>query len=146
MALTDREAADLRKEDAVSKAYRTLSHHKQTNRNSPAMAFRNGLIEAVRELRKDLIDIYSELDSAGEEPLRGELVRVIGDRVSACIRSSVAGIRGTDAPLAARTGARLVSSATMGVARDLDLAVHALSKKKAPGAPLNSTVPTRKKQ
>jgi hypothetical protein len=62
MGLTDGQAADLRKEDAVSKAYQTLSRHKVSNRHQPGLGFRNGLIEAVRELRKELIEIYAELD------------------------------------------------------------------------------------
>lgn len=145
MGLTDRQAADLRKEDAVATAYRTFAHHKESSRNAPAMGFRNGLIESVRRLRGDLIDLYAELDDAGEEPLRSELVTVITDRVTAFVRSCVAGVHGDSAAGAARTGARLLSTMTMGIGRDLDLAVHALLKKQRqpyPSAP--QTAPPRR--
>lgn len=145
MALTDRQAADLRKEDAVSKAYQTVARHKQADRASPATAFRNGLIAAVDELRKDLIVVYAELGGAGEEPLRSELARTIGDRVTAFIRSSVAGVRGQNSPAAAREGVRLISSSTMGIARDLDLAVHE-QRKRAGVVSALPTAPVRRKQ
>lgn len=134
MGLTDRQAADLRKEHAVSKAYQTLARHKGSNRQQPGLGFRNGLTEAVRELKKDLLEIYAELDGASEEPLRDELVKVIGDRLSAFIQSSVAGERGTHALAAAREGARLISMSMAGIGRDLDLAVHARTKRETPSA------------
>jgi tRNA A-37 threonylcarbamoyl transferase component Bud32 len=146
MGLTDRQAADLRKEDAVSKAYQTLIRHKQSNRQQPGLGFHNGLTEAVRELRKDLVEIYAELDGAGEEPLRAELVKVIGDRLSAFIQSSVAGERGLYAATAARQGARLKSMSTVGIERDLDLAVHARTKRETlSAAPAPPAAPVRLK-
>ncbi len=145
MALTDREAADLRKEDAVTKAYKTFAEHKASNRHQPGMGFRNGLMEAVRQLRVDLIELYAELDGAGEEPLRSELVTVISERVSAFIRSCVAGVHGVIAAGAARTGASLLASMTMGVGRDLDLAVHGrLKKHRQASVPAPEAVPPRK--
>lgn len=144
MALTDRQAADLRKEDAVAKAYTTLAQHKAANRGSPAMGFRNGLMEAVRQLRVDLIDLYADVDGAGEEPLRSELVTVVSDRVSAFIHSCVAGVRGDNAAMAARTGARMLASMTMGVARDLDLGVHArLKARRQDPVPASPLAPAR---
>ena len=44
-------------------------------------------MEAARQLRIDLVDLYAELDGAGEEQLRSDLVTVISDRVSAFIKS-----------------------------------------------------------
>jgi diguanylate cyclase (GGDEF)-like protein len=147
MGLTDRQAADLRKEDAVSKASQTLTRHTHSNRQQSGLGFHNGLTEAVRELRKDLVEVYAELDGAGEEPLRAELVKVIGDRLSAFIQSSVAGVRGFHALAAAREGEQLKAVSTMGIGRDLDLAVHARTKRKAPSAaPAPPAAPARLKQ
>jgi diguanylate cyclase (GGDEF)-like protein len=148
MALSDREAAELRKEDAVAKAYQTLAQHKGSSRHQPAMGFRNGLIEAVGQLRRDLIDLYSELDGAGEEPLRSELAAMISDRLSAFIQSCVAGVHGTNSAGAARTGARLISSSTVGVDRDMDLAVRARLKqhRQVPTPSTPTMMPVRKKQ
>lgn len=144
MGLTDRQAADLRKEDAVGKAYQTLARHKQADRTS-AMGFRNGLIAATVELRADLVALYADLDGADEEPLRSELAQVISDRVASFIQSSVAGVRGDNTASAAREGMRLISSSTMGVGRALDLAVHE-RKKRSPAAHAASGAPVRKKQ
>jgi diguanylate cyclase (GGDEF)-like protein len=147
MALTDRQAADLRKEDVAGKAYQTLNRHKQSNRHQPALGFRNGLHEAVRELNNELISIYAELDGAGESPLRDDLVKVIGDRISAFIQSCVAGVRGDNAGHAAREGARLISSYGMGGGRDFDLAVHERLKRQPAAASTPAPVaPARRKQ
>jgi diguanylate cyclase (GGDEF)-like protein len=143
MGITDRQAADIRKDDAVSKAYQTFNRHKQANRASPAMGFRNGLREAVKELRTQLIEIYAEVDGAGEPPLRDELVKVIGDRVTAFIQSCLAGVRGENAGAAAREAHNLIASINMGISKAFDLAVHVRKKQAPSSAP---APPARMKQ
>jgi hypothetical protein len=107
MGLTEREAADMRREDAVSKAYRTFSHHEQKNRHQPALGFLSGLRTAVRD----------------------ELVNVIIERVVAFIKSCQAGVRGATLVTANREGHNLIQSTTMSVGRAFDLAVFDRLKK-----------------
>lgn len=147
MGITDRQAADIRKDDAVSKAYQTFNRHKQANRTSPAMGFRSGLREAVKELRAQLLEIYAEVEGAGEPPLRDEFVTVIGDRVTAFIQSCLAGVRGENAGAAAREAHNLIASINMGISKAFDLAVH-VRKKRAPslGTEPPPAPPARKKQ
>lgn len=124
MALTDRQAADLRREQAVAKALATLRRHEQADRHNPGMAFRRGLTEATRELTDGLIALYAVLDGAGEPPLRDELVKLIVDRVSAFIQSCAAGVHGVNAGAAAREAMNLITRYSMGIRQSFDLAVY----------------------
>lgn len=132
MVLTDREAADMKKEQAVAKAYRLLQQRTGEHRNSPVLGFRNGLIEASRGLKDDLFALYVEIDGAGEPPLRNELAELISERVVAFIKSCVASVHGANSAAAAREGARLISGYRMGPGREFDLAVYEHMKRVRP--------------
>jgi tRNA A-37 threonylcarbamoyl transferase component Bud32 len=134
MVLTDRQAADLRKEDAVRKAYDLFHRNEMENRHQPGLGFRRGLREAAHGLKGDLIALYAELDDAGEPPLRDELVKLIGERIIAFIRSCAAGVRGNHAASAEREAMRLIASYSMGVGGDFNLAVHARLKQSRAGS------------
>lgn len=146
MGITEREAADIRKEGAVSKAYKTFNQHKMEHRTSPGMGFRKGLHEAVKDLRSELIAIYAELEAAGEPPLRDELVNVIADRVTAFIKSCLAGVRGENAGAAAREAHNLIASISIGVGKAFDLAVYEHRKSRGGVVPPPPAAVTRKKQ
>jgi hypothetical protein len=107
------------------------------------MGFRNGLIEASRELAKRLIEVYAELSGANEGPLREELISIIKDRVRAFIRSSVAGQHGSRAASAMHQGTQLIAAFEMGIGGSFDLAVYDVAKRQrlADTSPQASLVP-----
>lgn len=129
MGLTDRQAADLRKEDAVTKAYATMTRHKIAQRSNPGMAFRNGLLEALPELKRDpsrstrswtaQVDRHFVTSSSKLSPTasRTSSRRTRPDSAEVMLRARLA------------KAARLIASYGIGVARDLDLAVHARGKR-----------------
>jgi hypothetical protein len=96
-----------------------LSRHQQALRHQPGLAFRNGLRAAVSQLRDELVAIYSELDGAGDAPLRDELAKLIADRLTAFVQSRLAGVRGDGVAGAAREAHNMAASASMGVGRML---------------------------
>lgn len=134
MVLTDRRAADMRASEAVGKAHQTLSRHMQMNRHNAAMAFRNGLREALPELSERLVELYSQLSDAPEE--RDELVDVIVRQVTSFITSAAAGQRGSHIGSVAREASNQTAAATMGIPNSFDLAVHEHRKKREAAAPV----------
>ena len=130
MVLSDRQAADTYAAGAVAEAHRKLVQATNASRHQPGLGFRNGLIDATKQLASRLVEIYSELDGAAASA-RDELIAAIRDRISAFIQSSVAGQRGMNAGAAAREGSNLIASYSAGVARDFDLAVYENTKKRA---------------
>lgn len=138
MVLSERQAADLRANQAVGKAVQTLSRHVQGGRGkNEVLAFRSGLREAVPELAARLVEIYAELTDAGEMPLRDELITEVTRRVSSFVQSSVAGVRGQGAGLAAREGEREIGTQSASIRSRFDLAVtdHHKARKTAPLVP-----------
>jgi hypothetical protein len=131
MALTDRQAADIRANEAVAQAHQTLVRSIQANRNQPGLGFRNGLIEATRVLAVRSIEVYAVLEGASNPPLEDELIGTIHSRVKAFIQSSVAGQRGTNAAMAAREGANLIAAQSVGISTQFKLAVHEHAKQQA---------------
>ncbi len=120
-------------QDAAAIAYGVMARHKAQHRQNPMAALRSGLLEALPELRTTLVAAWSELEGADEPPLRDELAKVIADRISAFIQSCHAVQQGSAGT--ARTSMNLISRFTMGVARDLELAVHARRKQTRDTAP-----------
>jgi hypothetical protein len=125
MGLTDREAATMRASDAVSKAHQTMRRHTLANGGNPAMAFRNGLREAVLELKDSLIKVYARLDEVSDDQARDELAAEISRLGTSFIASSARGERGSHIGAVARYAA--TASNTFAIAlikRSLELAVH----------------------
>lgn len=92
MALTDRQAADMRASKAVGEAHGRVALQVRA-RAGDGLALRNALTSETAGLSKRLIEIYSELPGASEPPLRDELVAAIQEWVSSFIKSVAAAQR-----------------------------------------------------
>jgi len=128
MVLTDREAVDIKANQAVGQAHQTMTRALQANRGNIAMAFRNGLREAVAELSARLIDLYAQLDDA--ESHQDELVAEVTRRVTSFIKSQQAGQRGSHVAATAREAANAIGNVEMGTKTSFRLAVYEHTKKR----------------
>src|SRR4051794_25333797 len=126
MALTDREAADLRATRTVDSARENLVQALAANAHrheTPALAFRNELGPAALGLTGDLIAIYAGLN-ASDAAHRDEILTAIHARVIAFLDSSVVAHAATLPSVAMRLRAELTAWLSTRLAIDFDLELH----------------------
>jgi hypothetical protein len=136
MVLNDRQAADMRANEALEEAHQTLKRFLHANGGNLALAFRNGLRKAERDLSARLIELYSQLNSVSDHQSRDELVTVITRHVTSFIASAKASQRGAHAASAAREAEDLGTAVRKKIPNAFDLAVHDWAKKR-PGTESN---------
>src|SRR5687768_15260780 len=123
MVLTDRQAANMRASKAVGELHQKVAQAVRSNGGQHAMAFRNALTDATRELADRLVNVYSKMDDASEPAVRDDLVAAIQAHVGAFIKSSVATHGTQNVGAAARLAANLEARHLMAIPQAFDLAV-----------------------
>ena len=130
--ITPQEAARMKTEKVVAELSGKLQREVRgaARVGNEALALRNVLNAAVREMMPQLCAIYAEIPGAGEAPLRDELRHEIATRMKAFVSSTVAGVRGANVGAALKLQGDLHSGIELSVINAFDLAVFEFQKDK----------------
>jgi hypothetical protein len=129
VALSDREAADIRAGKASNEAHADVSNAVNSARGQHGISLHQALSAAVANLSRRLIEIYAQLPEADVE--RDQLVKAIKERTAAFIQSCHATYgRGDQAASVARLATNL-SASLYSLDREFELAVHDNGKQNA---------------